>query len=139
MKTEKVRWNADLNEETGESIEQTAKCERFTGSDHSACFESIAPEMSGKAGEIVVGDVLGHDFSGGMAVLSDFYGSESGWCNVFGQVQADRRLMRDAKSFGIHMAQVTPFHHGTRVCSRSSCRRHADAGLFLQLQASELS
>ena len=36
--------NADLNEETGESIEQTEKWERFTGSGHSGCFESIAPE-----------------------------------------------------------------------------------------------
>ena len=80
---------------------------KFTGSDHS-CFESIAPGMFAKAGEIVVGDVLGHEFSGGMAVLSDGYGSDSGGCNVFDQVQADRQLMCDAKSFGPRMAQVTP-------------------------------
>ena len=35
-------WNADLNEETGESLEKTEKWERFTGSDHSGCFESVA-------------------------------------------------------------------------------------------------
>ena len=56
---------------------------RFTRSDHSGCFESIAPRMSGKVGEIVVGDVLGHGFYGRMAVLSDGDGSESGGCNVF--------------------------------------------------------
>ena len=64
--------------------------------------------MSGKAGEIVVGDVLGHEISGGMAVLFDGYGSESGGCNVFDQVQADHRLMPDARSLGLRMAQVTP-------------------------------
>ena len=64
--------------------------------------------MSGKAGEIVVGDVLGRELSGGMAVLSDGYGSESDGRNVFDQGQADRRLMRDAKSFGLRMAPVTP-------------------------------
>ena len=63
--------------------------------------------MSGKAGEIVVRDVLGHELSGGMAVLSDCCGSESGGYDVFDQVQADRLLMRDAKSLGLRVAQAT--------------------------------
>ena len=45
-------------------IEQTVKRERFAGSDHSGCFESIAPGMSGKAGEIVVDDLLGYVLPG---------------------------------------------------------------------------
>ena len=57
-------WDADLNEETGQSTAQTEKRERFTGSDHSGCFESIAPGMSGEAGEIVVDDVLEYVFPG---------------------------------------------------------------------------
>ena len=52
-------WNADLNEEVEECAEQP-------GSDHSGCFESIAPEVSGKVGEIVVCDVLGYELPGGM-------------------------------------------------------------------------
>ena len=42
--------------------------------------------MSGNSGEIVVGDVLGREHSGGMAVLFDGNGPESGGCNVFDQV-----------------------------------------------------
>ena len=62
-------WNADLNEETGESPEQ--------GSDHSGWFESIARGMSGKVNEIVDYDVLGLELSRGMAVLFDSNGTES--------------------------------------------------------------
>ena len=36
--------------------------ERVTGSDHSRCFESITARMFGKAGEVAVVDVLGHEF-----------------------------------------------------------------------------
>ena len=129
-------WNADLNEETGESLEHTEKWERFTGSVHSGCFESIASGMSGKAGEIVVGDVLGHEFSEGMAVLFGGCGCESGGCNVFDPVQADRWLMRDAKRLGLRMAQVTP---STAVRECAVPKTHADAGLFLLLQVAELS
>ena len=118
--------------------------------------------MSGKAGEIVVGDVLGHDFPGGVAVLSDGHGSESGGCNVPDQVQADRRPIRGAKSLGLRVAQVTsppsllPHPHPTptpphptpphpptavRECADGFLlRRHTQMlGLFLWLQAAELS
>ena len=76
--------------------------------------------MSGKAGEIVVDDVLGHEFSGGMAVLFDFYGSESGGCNVFDQVQADRWLVRDAENSGLRVAELTP-STAVRECADGVC------------------
>ena len=78
-------WNVDLNEETGESIEQTEKWKRFT-------LEKLARSLSVMCWNM--------DFLEEMAVLSDGYGSESGGCNVFDRVQADRRLMWDAKSLG---------------------------------------
>ena len=46
--------------------------------------------MSGKAGEIVVCDVLGHELPRRIALLFNSYGTKSGGCNVFVQVQADR-------------------------------------------------
>ena len=110
---------------------------RSTGSDDSGCFDSIAPGMSGKAGGIVVGDVLGHELSGGMAVLSDGYGSERGGCNVFDPVQADRWAVCDAKSLGLRMS-LLPLKYES-VQTAFVPKTHADAGLFLLLQAAELS
>ena len=88
--------------------------------------------MFGKAVEIVVYDVLGHELPAGMAVLFDSYGTESGGRNVFVQVQADRWLVRDAKNPGLHMVPMTP-STAAQECA------DADAGLFLLLQAAELS
>ena len=76
--------------------------------------------MSGKACEIVVGDVLGRELPGGTAVLSDGCGTESGRCNVFVQVRADRQLVRDAKNLGLRMAQVTP-STAVRKCADGVC------------------
>ena len=72
------RWIADFTKETGESIKQNEKQERFAGSDPSRCFESIASGMSGKTGEIVVDDVLGYVLPGRLAVFFDGNGSYSG-------------------------------------------------------------
>ena len=120
---------ADLIEEFGESLERT---ENGKGSpDHSGCFEVMATGMSGKVGEIVVCDVLGHEFPGVMAVLFDCYRSESGGCNVFDQVQADRWLVRDVKS--VLLESLPPLRYES-VQTAFVPKTHADAGLFLLLQ-----
>ena len=93
------RWIADFTKVTGESIKQTEKRERFAGSDHSRCFESIASRMFGTTGEIVVNDVLEHGFPGRVAVFVDGDGSESGGCNVLDQVQAYCWTVRCEKSW----------------------------------------
>ena len=64
-------------------LKKLKKRERFTRSDHSRCFESR------EIGDIAVDDVLGNDFPGRLAVLSDGNGSESVGCNVLDQVQAN--------------------------------------------------
>ena len=130
-------WNADLNEETGQGPEQGKIKERFTRSDHSRCFESIAPRMCGKAGKILVCDVLGHELPGGMAVLFCSYGSESGGCNVCVQVQADRYFVRE-KSWA-HGGSNHSLHCDTRVCSRRLCRKLTQMLVLVLLQAAELS
>ena len=56
-------WNDHLTKETGKRLEKAEERERVTGSDHSRCFESITARMFGKAGEVAVVDVLGHEFS----------------------------------------------------------------------------
>ena len=61
--------NVDLTKETGKCLEEIEKRERFTGSNHSRRFESIASRMFGELGEIVVVDVLGYDLPGRLAVL----------------------------------------------------------------------
>ena len=58
------RRNVDLTKETEECFEEIEKWERFTGSNHSGCFESIASGFFGESGEIVVVDVLGYDLPG---------------------------------------------------------------------------
>ena len=72
--------------------------------------------MFGKVGEIVVFDVLGHELPGGMAVLFDSFGTKRGGCNVFVQVQADRRLVCG----GLRMDQITP-SIAIRVCADGVC------------------
>ena len=42
-------------------LKKLKKRERFTGSDHSRCFENIASRMFGETGEIAVEEVLGND------------------------------------------------------------------------------
>ena len=122
-------------EETGESTEQTEK-----RSPAQITADVIAPGMSGKAGEIVVVDLLGHEFSGGMAVLFDCYGSESGGCNVFDRVQADRWIVRDAKNPGLLWLNSLPPLRYEGVQTALVPKTHADAGLLLLLlQAAELS
>ena len=53
-------------------------------------------------------------------MLSDGCGTESGRCNVFVQVRADRRLVRNAKNLGLRMAQVTP-STAVRKCADGVC------------------
>ena len=112
-------WNADLNGDTGESLEQK-NWEVFTGSDHSGCFESKAPGMSGKVDEIVVCDLLRHELLGGMAVLVDSCGTKSGGCNMFVQVRADRWAVCSWATYGLSRS----LHCDTRVCRRRLCRKH---------------
>ena len=113
-------WNVDLAKETGKCLEETEKRERITGSNHSRCTESFAPRMLGKAGEIVVADVLEHGFSGRLAVFVDGDGSESGGCNVLDQVQAYCWTLCDAKSLGLRLAQVTTSTE-IRKCANCVC------------------
>ena len=70
--------------------------------------------------------------------LYDGNGSESGRCIVLDQVQVDSWTVCDAKSLGLCLAQVTP---STEIRERAAFvpKTHADAGLFLLLQAAELS
>ena len=63
-------WNVDLAKENGTCPGETEKRERFTGSNHSRRFESIASGMFGEIGEIVVVDMLGYDFPGRLLCLS---------------------------------------------------------------------
>ena len=120
-------------------LEETEKRERLTGSNHSRCTESIASRMFGKAGEVVVVDVLEHGFSGRLAVFVDGDGSDSGGCNVLDQVQAYCWTVCDAKSLGLRLSQVTPSTEIRSVQTAFVPRTHADAGLFLLLKATELS
>ena len=113
-------WNVDLAKETGKCLNETEKRERLTGSNHSRCIERFAPRMFGKAGEVVVADVLEHGFSGRMAVFVDGDGSESGGCNVLDQVQAYCWTVCDAKSLGLRLAQVTPSTE-IRKCANCVC------------------
>ena len=101
--------------------------------------------MSGKAGEIVVDDVLGNDSETGerseqtengkgspdqitadvlKALLFDGNGSESGGCNVLDQVQAGCWTVCDAKSLGLRMAHVTP-STAIRECADGVCAEDA--------------
>ena len=62
--------------EGGQDVEQRLTCreieqrERFTRSNHSRRFESIAFRMFGEIGEIVVVDVLGYDFPGRLCSMT---------------------------------------------------------------------
>ena len=122
------------------SLEEVEKWERFTGSDHSRCFESIASRMFGETGEIVVDDVLGCDLPGRLAVFVDGDGSESGGCNVLDQVQAYCWTVCDAESLGLRLAQVAP---SSEIRERANSVRAEDArrcwAVSLLLQAAELS
>ena len=109
-------WNVDLAKETGKRLEKAEERERVTGSDHSRCFESITARMFGKAGEVVVVDLLGYEFPRRLAVLVDGDGSESGRCNVLDQVQTNSWTVCDAES----MAQVTSSTE-IRVCANGIC------------------
>ena len=113
-------WNVDLAKETGKCLEEAEKRERVTRSNHSRCIESIASRMFGKAGEVVVVDVLEHGFPGRLAVFVDGDGSESGGCNVLDQVQAYCWTVCDAKSLGLRLAQVTPSTE-IRKCTDCVC------------------
>ena len=105
------RRNADFAKETGKSPEEVEKRDRLTGSGHSRCFESTASRMFGETGGIVVEDVLGNDLPGGLFVLVDGNGSESGGCNLLDQVQGRQLgLYAMRNSPGLRTAQVTPFH-----------------------------
>ena len=52
------------------SLEEIEQRERFTRSNHSRRFESIAFRMFGEIGEIVVVDVLGYDFPGRLCSMT---------------------------------------------------------------------
>ena len=64
-----------------------------------------------------VEDVLGNDLPGGLVVLADGNGSESGGCNLLVQVQADSWFVCDAESLGLRVAQVTP---STKIRERAN-------------------
>ena len=74
--------------------------------------------MFGKAGEVVVADVLEHGFPGRLAVFVDGDGSESGECNVLDQVQAYCWAVCDGKSLGLRLAQVSP---STEIRKSANC------------------
>ena len=116
--------NVDLTKETGKRLEKAEERERVTRSNHSRCFESIAARMFGKAGEVAVVDVLGHEFPERLAVFADCDGSESGGCNVLDQVQAYCWTVCDAKSLGLRLAQVAPSTE-IRVCADCVCAEDA--------------
>ena len=112
------------------------KRERFTGSD---VFESIATRMFGKTCKIAVDDVLGYDRPGGLALLVDVDGSESGGCNVLDQVQANYWAVCDAKkSWAMCGMSLLPLRYES-VQTAFVPKTLADAGLFLFLQAAEMS
>ena len=121
-------------------LKKAEERERVTGSDHSRCFESIAARMFGKAGEVAIVDVLGHEFPGRLAVFADGDCSESGGCNVLDQVQAYCWTVCDAKCLGLRLAQVAPSTEirecADCVCAEDACRC---CFFFLLLTAAELS
>ena len=90
------------------SFEQTEKRERFTGSDHSGCSESISPECLEKLARLLL--MMRWDMTFPEDWLCSFGcdGSESGGCNVLDQVQTDCWTLCDAESSGLRVAQVTP-------------------------------
>ena len=96
--------------------------------------------MFGKTGKIAVDDVLGYDRPGGLALLVDVDGSESGGCNVLDEVQANYWAVCDAKKSWAMCGSCHSSHCDTRVRRRRLCRRHLQMlGLFLLLQAAEMS
>ena len=72
-------------------------------------------------------------------MLFDGNGSESGGCNVLDQVQADCWTVCVAKSLGLRVAQAAPPLRYESVQTAFVPKTHPDAGLFLLLQAAELS
>ena len=108
-------------EKAGESIEQTDKREMFAGAGHSGCFESIAPGMFGEAGEIVVDDVLGYVLPG--TCLTKFR-PIAGLC-------AMRKVLGN-----VLLMSLPPLRYES-VQSAFVPKTHADAGLFLLLQAAD--
>ena len=70
----------------------------------------------------------------------DGSGTRSGGCYVLVQVQADRWFVCDARNPGLCLAQVAP-STVIQECVQTAFvpKTHADAGLFLLLQAAELS
>ena len=85
--------------------------------------------MSGKTGEIVVDDVLGYVFPGRLAVTLTVMVR-----NVLDEVQANWWAVCDAKSLGL----CVPLRYES-VQTAFVPKTHADAGLFLLLQAAEVS
>ena len=81
-------------------------------------LKALPPRMFGKAGEVVVADVLEHGFPGRLAVFVDGDGSECGGCNVLDQVHC--WTVCDAKSLGLRLAQVTPSTE-IRKCANCVC------------------
>ena len=124
------RRNVDFTKKTGKCPEEIEKRERLTGSNHSRCFRSIAFRMLGEIGEIAFVDVLGYEFPRRLAVLLDGDGSESGWCNVLDQVQADSWTVCDAKSLGLCMAQVA-LSTEIRECANGICAEDACGRWFV--------
>ena len=107
-------WNVDLAKETGKCPDETEKWERLTGSNHSRCVESFTPRMSGKDGEVVVADVLEHGFSRRLAMLVDV------GATCLTKFRPIAGTVCDAKSLGLHLAQVTPSTE-IRKCANCVC------------------
>ena len=95
--------------------------------------------MFGTTGEVAVVDVLEHGFSGRLAVFVDGDGSESGGSNVLDQVQPIAGLYAMRKVLGyVWLKSLLPLRYKS-VQTAFVPKTHADAGLFLLLQAAELS
>ena len=133
------RRNVDLTKETGECSEEIEKWERFIGSNHSRCLESIASRMFGEIGEIVVVDVLGYDFPGRLAVLNDGNGSEVVGATCLTKFRPIAGLCAMRRVLGkVWLKSLRPLRYES-VQTAFVPKTHADAGLFLLLKAAELS
>ena len=112
------RRDVGLTKETGKGLEEIEKRERFTGSNHSRRFESIAPGLFEKTGEIGVSDVLGD-----MTFAEDWLCSMTVKAPKVVGATSLAKFKPIAGLCGMRKFLSFVLHFGTRVCRRCLCRR----------------
>ena len=112
-------------------LKKLKKWERFTGSNHSRCFESVAFRMFGEIGEIVV-------VEGWLCCMTIMAPKVVG-ARCLSKFRPIAGLCAMRKVLGYVWLKSHPPLKYESVQTAFVPKTHADAGLFLLLQAAELS